>query len=69
MEEEGSRPKSPKDSRRLHPHAGLNKGHYNCLIQENAGEAPEAPNKGNATVFLKEAKGHICTAEDLVGSP
>lgn len=68
-EEEGSRLKFPKDSRTLHPHAGLNKGHYSCLTQEDAGEAPEAPNKGKATGSLKEAKGHICAVEDLVGSP
>lgn len=35
--EKGSRLKSPKDWSGLHPHAGLNKGHYSCLTQEEVG--------------------------------
>lgn len=33
------------------------------------GEAPGRPDKGRASGFLKEAKGHICAVEDLAGSP
>lgn len=68
MVEEGSRLKSPKDSRRLHPHAGLNKGHYSCLTWEKVGEASRQPDKGRVTCSLKEAKGHICAVKDSVGS-
>lgn len=57
----------PKDSRRVHSHAGLNKGHYSCLTQEEAKEAPGQPDKERATGSLKEAKGHICAVEDLAG--
>lgn len=60
--------KFPKDSGGLHPHAGLNKGHYSCLTWEEAGEASGQPDKGRATGSRKETKGHICPIEELAGS-